>query len=252
LLGELTAIGAVIAPRDATGTVKLSPLGLWALREQFALDGIRVPVLRPPSPQMPAADLVTLFDAASTAEFDSAFASWMHDRDPEQAVRELLIYAGASDAHGRLLAVDIARRIGVPGYLAWKDAVKRPELRGYARVTLSKMAGQLPESASAPGYQQDPDDTAWLATDLLAIVCDADQPDPNQVAAQFAGAVPHGEEERILGLMAQGSHPDTARVLDMLGTCHPDRRVARGARRAVRAVAKDRARARAGRHAASR
>ena len=71
-----------------------------------------MPALRPPSPQMTAADLVALSDAVSEAEFDAAFVEWMRDRDPEQAARELLIYAGSVDPHGRLAAVDIARRIG--------------------------------------------------------------------------------------------------------------------------------------------
>ncbi len=97
LLGELAAIGAVTLPRSATGAVQLTPLALWALRKQFMLDKISVPVLRPPSPQMSAAALVALSDAVSEAEFDDAFGEWMRGRDPEQAARELLIYAGSVD-----------------------------------------------------------------------------------------------------------------------------------------------------------
>jgi len=81
--------------------VQLTPLALWALRKQFMLDKISVPVLRPPSPQMSAAALIALSDALSDAEFDAAFVAWMRDRDPEQAVRELLIYAGSVDPRGR-------------------------------------------------------------------------------------------------------------------------------------------------------
>ena len=171
LLGELAAVGAVTVPRSATGAVQLTPLALWALRKQFMLDKISVPVLRPPSPQMSAAALVALSDAVSEAEFDAAFAEWMRGRDPEQAARELLIYAGSVDPHGRLTAVDIARRIGAPAYRAWKDAVKRPELRGYARASLSMMAGDLPKSTLPLVLEPDPDDMAWLATDLLATAC---------------------------------------------------------------------------------
>ena len=42
----------------------------------------------------------------------------------------------------------------------------------------------------------------------------------------------------------QTSHPDAVRVLDVLGTYHPNRRVAREARKAVRALARDRVPAR--------
>jgi hypothetical protein len=241
LLGELAALRAVVRlPRTAAERVELAPLTLWALREQFALDKIRVSVLPSPSPQMSPAALVALSDAVNPAEFAAAFGTWLRDREPDRAVRELLLYAGSSTPHGRLTAVDLARRVGVPGHRAWLDAMKRPELRGYARATLSTMAGYLPRSALPPVLEPDPDEMTWLATDLLATACGAEQPDPDEIAAQFAEAVPPGEEEWIFELMARSSHPDVGRVLDVLEAYHPDRRVARGARKAARVMARNR------------
>jgi hypothetical protein len=240
LLRELARLNAVTLPRTPGGTVQLTPLALWALREQFLLEKISVRVLPPPSPRMSAADLVALSEAVSDAEFETAFTIWMHGRTPERAVQELLMYAGSSRPHERLTAVDIARRVGVPGYRVWKDAMKRPELRGYARITLAKMASDLPKSTLPLVLDPDPGDMTWLATDLLALACGADNPDPDEIAAQFAEAVPAGEETWIFGLMAYSSHPDVARVLDVLSMYHPDRRVARDARKAARAMAKSR------------
>jgi hypothetical protein len=240
LLAELAELHALSLPRAAGETVKLTPLALWALREQFALDEVTVPVLPPPTPQMSAAHLVRLADAVSDAEFDAAFTAWMRGRDPDQAVRELLIYAGSSGPLGRLAAVDIARRIGPAGHRAWRDAMQRPELRGYARITLSTMAGNLPDSRLTALIEQNPEDMAWLAVDLLATACGAEDPDPDEVAEQFAEAVPTGEEAWIFQLMSQSRHPDVARVLDVLSSYHPDRRVAKDARRAARVMAKNR------------
>jgi hypothetical protein len=252
LLGELEAVGAVTLPQHATGTVALTPLALWALRKQLMLDTISVPVLRPLSERMTAADLVAVSEAVSEADFDAAFVEWMRGRDPEQAARELLIFAGSVDPQGRLAAVGIARRIGVPAYHAWKDAMKRPELRGYARVSLSMMAGSLPKSTPPLVLEPDPDDMAWMVTDLLATVCSPyDDPDPDEIGARFAEVVPDGQQQRVLGLMAQISHPDSARVLDALGTHHPDGRVARDARKAVRAMVSNRVPARASRKGAN-
>jgi hypothetical protein len=252
LLGELASIGAVAEPPSLTGGVELTPLALWAMRRQFLLDKISVPALREPSPRLPAAALIDISDAVSDAEFDVAFAEWMHGRDPEQAARELLIYAGSADSHGRLTAVRIARRIGTPGYRAWKDAVNRPELRGYARISLSMMASDLPNVTLPAVLEPDPDDMAWLATDLLAATCSTADPDPDELARRFAEAVPDGQRHRVLGLMAQLSHPDAARVLDVLGIFHPNGRVARDARKALREMARNQAAARTGRHAAAR
>lgn len=240
LLDELAALRAVTLPRTSTGTIELTPLALWALREQFTLDQISVPVLAPPSSRMSGANLLALADAVGDAEFDAAFGTWMLGRDPDQAVRELLIYAGSADAHGRLLAVDVARRIGLPGYRAWKDAMRRQELRGHARISLSTMAADLPQSTLPLVLEPDQEDMAWVATDLLATACGAHDPDPDEVAARFAEAMPAGAEKWFVGQMAQSSHPDVARVLEVLSTYHPDRRVARNARKALRAIAKKR------------
>lgn len=240
LLRELASLHAVRLPRTADGTVELTPLALWALRKQFLLDKITVPVLPWAPGRMSAADLVALADAVSDAEFDAAYATWISGRDPVRAVQELLLYAGSSRPHERLVAVDIARRVGLPAYRVWKDAMKRPELRGYARITLTMLASDLPESTLPLVLDPDPEDMSWLATDLLAMACGADDPDPDEIAAQFAAAVPAGEESWIFGLMAQSPHPDIARVLYVLGAYHPDRRIARDARRAVRAIAKNR------------
>jgi hypothetical protein len=130
--------------------------------------------------------------------------------------------------------------------------MKRPELRGYARVSLSMMAGDLPDSNPPLVLEPDPVDMAWMVTDLLATVGGPyDDPDPEEIGARFAEVVPDGQQQQVIGLMAQISHPDSARVLDALGTHHPDGRVAREARKALRAMASNRAPARAGRKGAT-
>ena len=125
--------------------------------------------------------------------------------------------------------------------------MQRPELRGYARIALTMMAADLPESSLPLVLDPDPDDLAWVATDLLALACGDEMPNRQQVAAQFAEAVPPGEESWIFGLMSQSSRPDVARVLTMIARYHPDKRIAKDARRAARLAAKSRTLARAGR-----
>ena len=70
---------------------------------------------------------------------------------------------------------------------------------------------------------------------------------PQEIAAQFSEAIPEGEESWIFGLMSQSSHPDVAQVLTVLGRYHPDRRIAKDARRAARVAARNRTVARADR-----
>jgi hypothetical protein len=240
VLTELAALGAVSLPRPADGPVVLTGLGCWALRELLRHEGVMVPVLAVPSPGMSAADLVALSDSGSDAEFAAVFGPWVRDRGPDRAARELFVFAGSSGPHGRLAAINLVRRIGVPAHRAWRDAMKRPELRGYARITLSMMADRLPESTLPLVLEPDPEDLTGVAADLLELAASGDQPDPDEIAAQFAEAVPAGEEGWVFGLMAQSSNPQVARFLSMLSAYHPDRQIARDARKAARAMAKRR------------
>ena len=245
LLGELAALGAVIVPDTDQGIVGLTPLTLWALRQQLRLDGIEIQMLSAAPSRTVAAELVALADSVSEAEFSAEFASWVGRRGPDRAARELLAFAAFSDPGSRLSAVNLVRRIGTGAHRAWKDAMQRPELRGYARIALSMMAADLPESTLPLVLDPDPDDLTWVATDLLALASDEEDLDPEQLAAQFRDAIPEGEESWIFGLMAQSSSPDVARVLTMIARYHPDKRIAKDARRAARLAAKSRTPARA-------
>jgi hypothetical protein len=248
LVGELAGLRAVYMPETDEGAVELTPLALWALREQLRLDGIEIPLLPAVSQRMTAAGLVALADAVSDAEFEAEAASWMAARGPDRAARELLAFAAFSGPQPRITAVNLVRRIGIDAYQAWRDAMQRPELRGYARIALSMLAAGLPERTMPTVPNQAPDDLTWVATDLLALAYDDDgEPDPEQIAERFSEAIPQGEESWIFGLMSQSSHPDVAQALMVLGRYHPDRWVAKEARRAARAAAKNRTVARAGR-----
>jgi hypothetical protein len=240
LLGELAALRAVAAPASDDGAVPLAPLALWGLREQLRLEGIEIPQIAITGEPLRAADLVALAGSVSDAEFEAEAAAWVASRGPDQAARDLLAFAAFSGPQPRLVAVHLTRQIGPGANRAWRDALQRPELRGYARVALAALAADLPESTQPMVLDPDPDELTWMATDLLALACGDEDPDPDEIAAQFAEAVPPGEESWIIGLMSRSSHPDVAQVLTVLGRYHPDRRVAKEARRAARAVARNR------------
>jgi hypothetical protein len=241
LLGELAALRAVAPPRTAGGAVELTPLALWALREQFKLDGITVPLLTAAGPQMSAAALVALSASVSDAEFDADLTAWVRARHPDRAVAEVLAFAAFSGPRDRLDAVRVVRRLGVAALSGWRDAMQRPELRGYARIALSVLAVNPAVSALPPLPPPAPDDVTWLATDFLAVASDTDGLKPDAFAAQLAEVIPESEQAWIIGLMSRGSNPEVARFLDVLGRYHPDARLAKNARRAARAVAKNNA-----------
>lgn len=259
LLDELAALRALAtSPAPATSPrspaqsapsadghqVALAPLALWALREQLRLEGIAIPRITAARDEMRAADVVALADSVPEAEFEAEAGAWVKARGADQAARGLLAFAAFSGPQPRLVAVNLTRRIGAAAQQAWRDAMQRPELRGYARIALTVLAADLPESTLPLVLEPEPDDLTWMATDLLALACGDEDPDPDDIAAQFAEAVPPGQESWIIDQMSRSSHPDVAHVLTVLGRYHPDRRVAKQARRAARAAARNRPTAR--------
>jgi hypothetical protein len=240
LLGELAALRAVTPARAAGDVIELTPLALWALREQFALDGISVPLLAEPGPRMTAASLVALSGAVSDAEFKTDLVAWMRARDPNRAAREVLAFAAFGGPQDRLDAVRIAGWMGPVALRAWRDGLQRPELRGYARIALALLASDPAAAAAGPLPAPTPNDVTWLATDFLAIASDPDSLDPDQFAALFARVVPDSQRGWVIALMARSSHPEVVTFLNLLNTHHPDRKLAKSARRAARAAAKNR------------
>jgi hypothetical protein len=247
LLSELAALRAVELPRGADGDVQLAPLALWSLREQLRLEGIEIPQITATKGELRAADLVALADSVPEAEFEAEAGAWVTALGADRAARDLLAFAAFSGPQLRLVAVNLTRRLGSGAQQAWRDAMQRPELRGYARIALSALAADLPDNTVPLILEPEPDDLTWVATDLLALACGEQDPDPDEIAAQFAEAVPPGEEAWLIDQMSRGSHPDVVQVLTVLGRYHPDRRVAKLARRAAREAARNRPPARADR-----
>jgi hypothetical protein len=234
LVSELAALNAVAVPERNGGVVGLTPLAVWALREQVMRDGVKVPVLSTRMAEMSAASLVLMADGVEEAEIASDIAAWVASRGADRAANELLEFAVFGRAQSRLVAVSLVRGIGPAAHRAWRDSMQYPELRGYARIALSVMTAELPRSTLPLATEPDQDDLAWVADDLLQLNFGEKIPDPEEIAAVFREAVPEGAEMWIIGLMSRSSRPQIVQVLKVLGRHHPDREVAKAARKAAR------------------
>jgi hypothetical protein len=241
LLGQLAELRAVEPSPEDESRIRLTALAQRALGAELAAIGVAVPVIGEQPDRVAAAGLVALQGGVSAAELGLLTSQWVAARGPRRAAGELLEFAVGADAAARLVAIGIVRGIGQAAASAWREGLRHPEVRPYARIELSRLASVMAESTMPLVLEPSPDDLTWLATDLLALACGDEDPDPELIAAQFREAVPAGEEEWIFGLMSMGSHPDVVQVLTILGKYHPDRRVARDARRAAHQAAARRA-----------
>jgi hypothetical protein len=215
LLDRMHDLGAAEFVDD---DVRLTPLGMYVFRNQMQAGGIEVPLL-PPVEEMTAADLVAAAEGFTPEELAAESGAWLALRGAEDATRDLLAVAAEGDPTDRVFATSIASGLDAPA--PWREVLDHQALRPYAKVAL----GETPELT----------DLAWLLTDLLAAMDDPD--DADAITTQFAEAVPVGQEEPILDAMWRLPHPDVSDVLEMIGEHHPDKSVAKAARRAAHKAA---------------
>ncbi|GAA2602266.1 MULTISPECIES: hypothetical protein [Streptomyces] len=207
------------------GMVRLTPLGLYGLRARLLDAGFDAPAVGDLADK--GAD--ALLDG--TAPFPSAAAHaetelWLAGRSPLDAARELLAAARGSDTGAplrRLRCQQALSLVGAEAEPALRDVLGDAELGGLARVWLTEHGAR-----DVPAPSQDM--VFWLTIDT--------------VAAQLA-AEGNSEELRALveGLARRHSgffdtvwrveHPATPDVLEAMGRLHPDKKVAKEARKAA-------------------
>ncbi|NEC34735.1 hypothetical protein, partial [Streptomyces rubrogriseus] len=207
------------------GMVRLTPLGLYGLRARLLDAGFEAPAVGDLSDK--GAD--ALLDG--TAPFPPAAAHaetelWLAGRSPLDAARELLAAARGADPGAplrRLRCQQALSLVGAEAEPALREVLDDAELGGLARVWLTEHG--------APDVPAPPQEMVfWLTIDT--------------VAAQLA-AEGNSEELRALveGLARQHSgffdtvwrveHPATPEVLEAMGRLHPDKKVAKEARKAA-------------------
>lgn len=211
LLTRLTGHGAVEVDGDV---VRLTPLGLLAMREELVEGGIDVPLL-PPLADMTAADLLSAVGGLTDEELGELTSDWL-DRH-EQAAPELL--AAASEAHpeGRVHAMTV---LGDVPDTPWESVLDDQVLRPYALVSLER-------DLDAP-------DIAWLAVDLLAATADQLGAYDGLAVEELVGSVmPPGQEQEVLASAWRLPHPELYDILALIGAHHPDKQIAKAARTAA-------------------
>jgi hypothetical protein len=208
LLERLRELGAVEILED---DVKLTPLALWGMRERYVALGVDVGVL-PPVERMTATELLAAGALLGDEESASESRAWLALRTPEQAAQELISAAHRGDAFERMFAVHLIRSNDLGTESLWRSAMDVPEMRPYAKTELA-------------GEEPDITDAAWLLTDLMAATGEVDN--------AFPPEVPHEMVQDMFDAMWRLPHPEVGEVLTMIGEEHPDKKIAKAARKAA-------------------
>ena len=239
LLDLMAGLHAIeMADAEDGPVARLMPLGLAAVRTQLVESGVEIPLL-PDAERMTAAQLIAMADGASEEEFTAETAAWLSYRTAEPAARELLAVAAASDPASRMLAVGVVvTELGALAEPVWREVLGQTELRAYAKAALAAPGDGDPAAALPPELEPDGHDLAWMITDALAaegwddLSDDADH-EPEVLAKRLGEAIPAGQEPQVFELMARIPHPDAADVLTVIGRHHPDKKIAKLARKSA-------------------
>ncbi|MFF3708166.1 hypothetical protein [Streptomyces phaeochromogenes] len=218
------------APVDDTdvsryGMVRLTPLGVYGIRARLLEAGFAAPAVGDLADK--GADV--LLD--STSAFPPAAAQaeteqWLDRREPLAAARELLAAAKGADAGAplrRLRCQQALSLVGAEATPALRDVLDDAELGGLARVWLTERgASDVPAPSEGMVF--------WLTVDTIAAQLAAEGNSAELQALVEGLAAQHG------GFFAAAwrvDHPATPDVLEAMGRLHPDKRVAKEARKAA-------------------
>jgi hypothetical protein len=215
------------------GLVRLTPLGVHGVRERLLAAGTRAP-LAGELADGPAEALLEALAGYPGRGARAEAESWLRHRKPEEAARELLAAAGGDDPGAprrRLAAQQTLSLLDDAAEPALREVLDDRRLGGLARVWLSERgAADVPPPDEAMVF--------WLTMDTLAAQLDADE-DPALLQELVSGLA--AQHDGFFAAAWRVDHPATAEVLEAVGRLHPDRRLAKEARKAA-----FRARSRAG------
>ncbi|MFE9094973.1 hypothetical protein [Streptomyces sp. NPDC007264] len=207
------------------GMVRLTPLGLFGMRARLLEAGMTAPAVGEFADK--GAD--ALLDGTSAfppAAAQAETEQWLACREPLAATRELLAAARGSDAGAplrRLRCQQALSLVGADAEPALREVLDDPELGGLARVWLTEHgAADVPVPPESMVF--------WLTIDTLAAQLAAEG---NSAELQ---ALVEGLAAQHRGFFATAwrvDHPATPEVLEAMGRLHPDKKVAKEARKAA-------------------
>ncbi|MGW0194382.1 hypothetical protein [Nonomuraea sp. NPDC003201] len=203
--------------------IRLTPLGTEGVVHLVDDADIEVDA-RPAIESMSAHELLALSAELPEEEADAEFAAWMRLREPGKAAEELLEAAAEdeSDALIRVQAASVVGTLGEAAIPAWQAALKQGSLRPYAATHLSQL-----EVEGAPEPTQD--DTHWLILDMWTISAGLGR-------SEFVSSLRDIGPEMVNNLLEaiwRIPHAHVEELLDLISQVHPDKQVAKAARRAL-------------------
>ncbi|MFI1967566.1 hypothetical protein BLA24_28520 [Streptomyces cinnamoneus] len=207
------------------GLVGLTPLGVFAVRSRMLDAGVDAPAVGDLA-EAGADALLAALPHHPPSAVHTETELWLARRSPLEAARELLAAARGSDeaAPGRrLVCQQTLSLLGAEAEPALREVLDDPELGGLARVWLAEHgAADIPEPGEAMVF--------WLTVDTIAaqLAVEGDSEELRGLVEALAG-----RHSGFFETAWRVDHPATAEVLEAMGRLHPDKKLAKQARKAA-------------------
>ncbi|KOG37327.1 hypothetical protein [Streptomyces decoyicus] len=209
------------------GLVRLTPLGVYAVRARMLDAGVHAPAVG----DLTDKDADVLLDALP--DYPEALAQaeselWLTARTPLDAARDLLTAARGDDERAprrRLAAQQTLSLVSPDAEAALRDVLDDRQLGGLARVWLAERAlPGIPEPSQEMIF--------WLTVDTIAAQLDsADEDAAGELRDLVQGLT--DQHSGFFDTAWRVDHPATADVLEAMGRLHPDKKAAKEARKAA-------------------
>ncbi|MES4907309.1 MULTISPECIES: hypothetical protein [unclassified Streptomyces] len=207
------------------GMVRLTPLGVFGVRNRMLDAGIDAPAVG----DLADKGAEVLLDALPGHPEPAARAEaeqWLARRTPDEAARELLAAARGDDTGAplrRLACQQTLSLVGAAAEPALREVLDDRHLGGLARVWLAEHAmPDVPEPSEEMVF--------WLTVDTIAAQLAADG-DSAELRELVRGLVERSGS--FFEVAWRVDHPATAEVLEAMGRLHPDKKAAKEARKAA-------------------
>ncbi|MER6842933.1 hypothetical protein [Streptomyces platensis] len=209
------------------GLVRLTPLGVYAVRARMLDAGVHAPAVGDLTDKGSDVLLDALPDyPEALAQAESEL--WLAARTPVDAARDLLTAARGDDERAprrRLAAQQTLSLVSPDAEAALREVLDDRQLGGLARVWLAERA--------LPGIPEPSQELIfWLTVDTIAAQLDSVDEDATTELRDLV----QGLTEQHSGFFDTAwrvDHPATADVLEAMGRLHPDKKAAKEARKAA-------------------
>ncbi|MET8676246.1 hypothetical protein ABZW18_01245 [Streptomyces sp. NPDC004647] len=207
------------------GMVRLTPLGVYGVRARMLEAGIEAPAVGDLADK--GADiLLDRLPGHPESLVQAEVEQWLARREPADAARELLAAARGNDEHApmrRLACQQALLLVGSHAAPALRDVLDDAQLGGLARVGLAERG-----VTDVPPPPQDM--VFWLTIDTIAAQL-GHVNEATELRELIEGVV--GQHSGFFDAAWRVDHPATADVLEAMGQLHPDKRLAKEARKAA-------------------